>query len=114
MKRIEEIFREIAKWKIKHPDALFHKVKMIPVAFAYVIESIADNGTYNGIEKTFYIHTGALRKENVSTDQYKIIRRYLDATYELRSAEEEFIKMFTAEEPYIKLLNKNEIKSQIT
>ena len=96
-KHISELISEVTSWKKKHPDMVVSAVKLHSKNLQYVIETIADDGTYEGIEKKFIIPLSSISRWNISTDQYRIVKNLMDARGALCNAENEFVKLFISE-----------------
>lgn len=96
-KKITTIINEITSWKNDHPGAYFHKVYSAPRKLQYIIEAVADDGTHEGINRSFVIPLSSITRDRISSDQFRVFMRYLDACQEKRGAEREFIKIFTSE-----------------
>jgi len=91
IKKLSDHIKEINDFK-KQCQAVFIFKSYEPRNLRIVIEGITDYTI-----KEFYIRLSCLTKSHVSSSQYKIIKKYLDAEFELFYAKQDLIKLLTNE-----------------
>ena len=96
-KSITSLIKECTSWKNNNPSAYFYKIYSLPAKLQYIIEAIADDGTYEGITKSFIIPLSSIMIDRISNDQFQVFERYRNALLEMHAAERDLIKMFTSE-----------------